>query len=118
MAENNIITMPSGVKYEDHVVGAGATPNKGQMVTVHYTGWLDENGTKGKKFDSSRDRGQPFTFKIGVQQVISGWDLGVCDHAGRRAAHAHHPGRARLRPARRRQRDPARRDADFRRGAA
>ncbi len=77
MAESNIITMPSGVKYEDHVVGAGATPNKGQMVTVHYTGWLDENGTKGKKFNSSRDRGQPFTFKIGVQQVIAGWDLGV-----------------------------------------
>ena len=77
MAETNIITMPSGVKYEDHVVGTGAAPNKGQMVTVHYTGWLDENGTKGKKFDSSRDRGQPFTFKIGVQQVISGWDLGV-----------------------------------------
>jgi peptidylprolyl isomerase len=77
MATNDIITMPSGVKYEDHVVGTGATPNKGQMVTVHYTGWLDENGTKGKKFDSSHDRSQPFTFKIGVQQVISGWDLGV-----------------------------------------
>jgi FKBP-type peptidyl-prolyl cis-trans isomerase len=77
MAENNIITMPSGVQYEDHVVGSGETPNKGQMVTVHYTGWLDENGVKGTKFDSSRDRGQPFTFKLGVQQVISGWDQGV-----------------------------------------
>lgn len=77
MAENNIITMPSGVQYEDHVVGSGETPSKGQMVTVHYTGWLYENGAKGKKFDSSRDRGQPFAFKLGVQQVISGWDQGV-----------------------------------------
>jgi peptidylprolyl isomerase len=77
MAETNIITLPSGVRYEDHVVGTGEFPAKGQMVTVHYTGWLDDNGVKGKKFDSSRDRGQPFTFKLGVQQVISGWDIGV-----------------------------------------
>ncbi len=77
MAETNIITMPSGVKYEDHVIGTGETPVTGQTVTVHYTGWLDENGAKGKKFDSSRDRGQPFAFKLGVQQVISGWDQGV-----------------------------------------
>ncbi len=47
------------------------------MCTVHYTGWLYENGAKGKKFDSSLDRGQPFTFKIGAQQVIRGWDEGV-----------------------------------------
>ncbi len=71
------VTLPSGVKYVDHVVGAGETPQTGQQVTVHYTGWLDENGEKGKKFDSSRDRGQPFTFKLGVGQVISGWDIGV-----------------------------------------
>jgi len=77
MAENNITTLPSGIKYEDHVVGSGETPKKGQMVTVHYTGWLDDDGAKGKKFDSSRDRNQPFTFKLGVQQVISGWDIGV-----------------------------------------
>ena len=77
MAETNYVTLPSGVKYEDHVVGTGETPKQGQMVTVHYTGWLDENGAKGRKFDSSRDRGQPFTFKLGVGQVISGWDLGV-----------------------------------------
>ncbi|HQT47690.1 MAG TPA: FKBP-type peptidyl-prolyl cis-trans isomerase [Acidocella sp.] len=77
MSESKINTMPSGVQYEDHVVGTGEMPKKGQMVTVHYTGWLDDNGAKGKKFDSSRDRGQPFTFKLGVQQVISGWDLGV-----------------------------------------
>lgn len=77
MGETNIITMPSGVKYEDHVTGTGEFPQKGQTVTVHYTGWLDDNGAKGKKFDSSRDRGQPFQFKLGVQQVISGWDQGV-----------------------------------------
>ena len=77
MAEANIITLPSGIKYEDHVVGTGETPKKGQMVTVHYTGWLDDNGQKGRKFDSSRDRGEPFTFKLGVGQVISGWDIGV-----------------------------------------
>jgi peptidylprolyl isomerase len=71
------VTLPSGIKYVDHVVGTGETPKKGQQVTVHYTGWLDENGEKGKKFDSSRDRGQPFVFKLGVGQVISGWDIGV-----------------------------------------
>ena len=77
MAETNVITMESGVQYEDHVMGTGEFPQKGQMVTVHYTGWLDNAGAKGKKFDSSRDRGQPFTFKLGVGQVISGWDQGV-----------------------------------------
>jgi len=77
MAETNIITLPSGVRYEDHVIGTGDFPAKGQMVTVHYTGWLDNDGAKGKKFDSSRDRGQPFSFKLGVGQVIAGWDIGV-----------------------------------------
>ena len=77
MAETNIITMPSGVRYEDHVIGTGDFPKTGQIVTVHYTGWLDDSGAKGKKFDSSVYRGEPFSFKIGVQQVISGWDLGV-----------------------------------------
>ena len=46
-------------------------------MSVHYTGWLDENGAKGKKFDSSRDRGKPFTFTLGAQEVIRGWDEGV-----------------------------------------
>ena len=68
---------PSGIEYCDEVVGEGATPARGQTVTVHYTGWLDQDGVQGKKFDSSRDRGSPFSFTLGVQQVISGWDSGV-----------------------------------------
>jgi peptidylprolyl isomerase len=72
-----LVAMESGILYEDHVVGTGEYPAKGQMVTVHYTGWLDDNGAKGTKFDSSRDRGKPFSFKLGVGQVISGWDQGV-----------------------------------------
>src|SRR4029079_16611277 len=67
------ITTPSGLKYIDEVVGTGESPKPGQMVTVHYTGTL-ENGTK---FDSSVDRGQPFVFQIGVGRVIRGWDEGV-----------------------------------------
>jgi peptidylprolyl isomerase len=63
----------SGLEFEDEVVGTGASPLTGQKVTVHYTGWL----TNGTKFDSSRDRGQPFTFTIGRGQVIAGWDEGV-----------------------------------------
>jgi len=64
---------PSGLKYIDVVVGTGATPKAGQQVTVHYTGTLDD----GTKFDSSKDRNQPFQFIIGVGQVIKGWDEGV-----------------------------------------
>lgn len=71
------VTLPSGLKYKDEVVGTGASPVAGQSVSVHYTGWLDDAGKQGKKFDSSRDRGQPFSFKIGAQQVIAGWDEGV-----------------------------------------
>ncbi len=63
----------SGLQYVDQVEGTGESPKKGQTVTVHYTGTL----TDGTKFDSSRDRGQPFQFKIGVGQVIKGWDEGV-----------------------------------------
>ncbi|MGO8953697.1 MAG: FKBP-type peptidyl-prolyl cis-trans isomerase [Rhodomicrobium sp.] len=79
MAQNpgTTMTTPSGLQIADITVGTGATPRPGQMCTVHYTGWLYENGAKGKKFDSSLDRGQPFTFKIGAQQVIRGWDEGV-----------------------------------------
>ncbi len=70
-------TLPSGVQYRDEVVGTGPQPKSGQSVSVHYTGWLDDHGKPGKKFDSSRDRGTPFSFVLNGQQVISGWDIGV-----------------------------------------
>jgi len=67
------VTTPSGLKYEDLKIGTGAEAKAGQAVSVHYTGWL----TDGKKFDSSKDRGQPFQFALGAGQVIKGWDEGV-----------------------------------------
>ena len=72
-----LTTLPSGLRYSDEVVGGGPEPKSGQSVNVHYTGWLDQSGAKGKKFDSSRDRGQPFSFTLGAGQVIKGWDEGV-----------------------------------------
>lgn len=67
------VTTASGLKYVDQVVGKGPSPTKGKQVKVHYTGTLEN----GKKFDSSVDRKEPFTFVIGVGQVIAGWDEGV-----------------------------------------
>ena len=67
----------SGLVYEDLEVGTGPEAKAGMHVQVHYTGWLDENGTQGKKFDSSHDRNQPFQFHLGAGQVIKGWDEGV-----------------------------------------
>ncbi len=75
--ETKVIKSPSGLQYEDVKVGTGIEPKSGQTCSVHYTGWLWENGTKGKKFDSSVDRGQPFPFSVGRGQVIRGWDEGV-----------------------------------------
>jgi FKBP-type peptidyl-prolyl cis-trans isomerase len=69
--------LPSGLKYTDTTVGTGAAATKGHKVSVHYTGWLYNNGAKGAKFDSSLDRGQPFGFALGAGQVIRGWDEGV-----------------------------------------
>ena len=71
------MTTASGLKIQDATVGAGATPKTGQTCVMHYTGWLYENGAKGRKFDSSLDRGQPFEFPIGQGRVIKGWDEGV-----------------------------------------
>jgi FKBP-type peptidyl-prolyl cis-trans isomerase FkpA len=67
------ITTDSGLKYEDSVEGSGAVAEAGQTVSVHYTGLL-ENGSK---FDSSKDRNEPFRFNLGAGQVIRGWDEGV-----------------------------------------
>ena len=71
------MTTASGLQISDTTVGTGASPQKGQTCVMHYTGWLYENGAKGKKFDSSVDRGKPFEFPIGVGRVIAGWDEGV-----------------------------------------
>jgi peptidylprolyl isomerase len=72
-----VMTTPDGLEIIDLKVGTGASPKTGQTVVVHYTGWLYTDGKKGAKFDSSVDRGQPFEFPIGKQQVIAGWDEGV-----------------------------------------
>jgi FKBP-type peptidyl-prolyl cis-trans isomerase len=66
-------TTASGLVIEEIIVGEGAEANAGQEVTVHYTGWL----TDGKKFDSSKDRDDPFVFPLGAGRVIKGWDEGV-----------------------------------------
>ena len=70
-------TTPSGLQYEDIKVGSGDTAKAGQQVKVHYTGWLYQDGQQGKKFDSSRDRNDPFAFSLGGGMVIKGWDEGV-----------------------------------------
>ena len=71
------MTTSSGLQITDSKVGTGATPRAGQTCVMHYTGWLYQDGQKGKKFDSSLDRGQPFEFPIGQGRVIRGWDEGV-----------------------------------------
>jgi FKBP-type peptidyl-prolyl cis-trans isomerase FkpA len=68
---------PSGLQYEDEVAGSGPEAGAGRTVRVHYTGWLYENGVQGAKFDSSRDRNDPFEFPLGAGMVIRGWDEGV-----------------------------------------
>lgn len=73
MYDANVRTLAGGLKVEDLTVGTGAEAVAGATVSVHYTGWL----TDGKKFDSSVDRGQPFTFQLGAGHVIKGWDEGV-----------------------------------------
>jgi peptidylprolyl isomerase len=76
-AVGTTMTTPSGLKITDSKVGTGAAPKAGQICVMHYTGWLYEGGAKGKKFDSSVDRGQPFEFPLGQRRVIAGWDEGV-----------------------------------------
>ena len=75
--QGKAMTTESGLKIIDTTVGTGASPKTGQICVMHYTGWLYEGGTKGKKFDSSVDRGSPFEFPIGMKRVIGGWDEGV-----------------------------------------
>lgn len=75
--ESKVITTDSGLQYIDQTVGEGEEAIGNQKVQVHYTGWLDESGEKGTKFDSSVDRGRPFEFFLGKGMVIKGWDEGV-----------------------------------------
>jgi FKBP-type peptidyl-prolyl cis-trans isomerase FkpA len=73
-------TNPSGLQYDDVTTGSGEEAKAGQDVQVHYTGWLYDpmaKDSRGKKFDSSKDRGQPFSFPLGEGRVIRGWDEGV-----------------------------------------
>ena len=70
-------TTTSGLQFEDTVVGNGAEATPGRNVTVHYTGWLYRDGERGDKFDSSKDRDEPFIFPLGAGMVIRGWDEGV-----------------------------------------
>lgn len=76
-AQGKSMTTPSGLQITDTKVGDGASPKPGQTCVMHYTGWLYQDGAKGKKFDSSVDRGEPFEFPIGKGRVIAGWDEGV-----------------------------------------
>jgi FKBP-type peptidyl-prolyl cis-trans isomerase FkpA len=72
-----LTTTATGLQYEDTVVGEGAEATRGTSVTVHYTGWLYTDGVQGAKFDSSKDRNDPFVFPLGAGMVIRGWDEGV-----------------------------------------
>ena len=74
---SSAVTTASGLQIIDNTVGTGASPKSGQTCVMHYTGWLYNDGKKGKKFDSSVDRNEPFEFPIGQGQVIKGWDEGV-----------------------------------------
>ena len=73
-----MVKTESGLQYQDLVVGTGAEAVSGRSVKVHYTGWLQNpDGSAGQKFDSSKDRGDPFMFPLGGGRVIRGWDEGV-----------------------------------------
>ncbi|MFN2365350.1 MAG: FKBP-type peptidyl-prolyl cis-trans isomerase [Desulfurivibrionaceae bacterium] len=74
---DEMVTTDSGLRYEDREIGMGSETVRGDRVEVHYTGWLDNNGEKGQKFDSSVDRGRTFSFILGTGRVIKGWDEGV-----------------------------------------
>ena len=72
-----MITTASGLQFQDLTLGEGELAEAGQQVSVHYTGWLYNDSVKGAKFDSSKDRGDPFDFGLGAGMVIKGWDEGV-----------------------------------------
>lgn len=73
------VTSPEGIQYRIEKATEGKKPSQGDLVKVHYTGWLDDQGTEGRKFDSSVDRGIPFSFRLGAGMVIPGWDITLAD---------------------------------------
>jgi peptidylprolyl isomerase len=77
VTSNADVSAAAGLQITDTKVGTGFSPKPGQTCVVHYTGWLYQNGVKGKKFDSSLDRKTPFSFVLGEQKVIEGWERGV-----------------------------------------
>ena len=111
------MTTPSGLQIIDSNVGTGASPKPGQICVMHYTGWLYENGQKGKKFDFV-DRNEPFEFPIGQKKGDRRLGQRRRHHEGRRQTHADHPACARLRRAWRRRCHSAECDADVRRRIA
>ncbi|MGH7111796.1 MAG: FKBP-type peptidyl-prolyl cis-trans isomerase [Stellaceae bacterium] len=76
-AAPHTVTLPGGLQYTDTRIGTGPAAKPGDTLVMQYTGWLDDHGKKGRKFDSSRDHGEPFTFTLGAHQVIPGWDEGI-----------------------------------------
>lgn len=87
--EPALVATESGLKFQDTRVGTGPSPQRGQRIVVHYTGWLSDRGKRGKKFDSSLDRNQPLVIPIGVGRLIKGWDEGLLTMkvGGRRTLH-------------------------------
>lgn len=71
------VTLAGGLQYTDTKIGTGPAAKPGDKLVMQYTGWLDDKGKKGRKFDSSRDHGAPFSFTLGAHQVIPGWDEGI-----------------------------------------
>lgn len=76
-SEAKVVTTKSGLKYIDHLIGTGPEAAAGSRIAVHYTGWLYVDGKRGEKFDSSRDRNQPYQLTLGRREVIAGWDEGI-----------------------------------------
>jgi FKBP-type peptidyl-prolyl cis-trans isomerase FkpA len=77
LAEQGVIVMESGLKYEELVVGSGPEAEVGKIAVIHLNAWLDDNGPKGAEFIDSKDRGKPVAFKIGTSHVMKAWNEGV-----------------------------------------
>jgi peptidylprolyl isomerase len=73
----DIIEMDSGIQYKEIEIGTGDIAKVGNIVVIHFSGWIDDNGKKGNHFFNSRDRGEPISFKVGTDKVIEGWNIGV-----------------------------------------